>query len=56
MKFNPLTGIFQGYRGAIITHTPPDWTLLYTAGVGAIAVVFGGWYFSRREPHFGKML
>lgn len=56
MKFNPLTGIFQGYRGAIITHTPPDWTLIYTAGVGVIAVVFGGWYFSRREPHFGKML
>jgi homopolymeric O-antigen transport system permease protein len=56
MKFNPFTGIFQGYRGAIITHTPPDWTLAWTAAVGVITVVFGGWYFSRREPHFGKML
>lgn len=56
MQFNPLTGIFQGYRGAILSRTSPDWTLLYTAGVGVIAVVLGGWYFSRREPHFGKQI
>jgi len=56
MKFNPLTGIFQGYRGAILTHTSPDWTLVYTTALGLIAVVLGGSYFSRREPHFGKQL
>jgi ABC-type polysaccharide/polyol phosphate export permease len=56
MQLNPLTGIFQGYRGAILTHQAPDWTLLYTAAVGAMAVVLGGWYFTRREPHFGKLL
>jgi lipopolysaccharide transport system permease protein len=56
MQFNPLTGIFQGYRGAILDRSSPDWTLLYTAAVGVVAVVFGGWYFSRREPHFGKQI
>jgi len=56
MQFNPLTGIFEGYRGALLTHQPPNWTLLWTALVGSVTVVFGGWYFTRREPHFGKML
>ena len=56
MQFNPLTGIFQGYRGAILTHQPPDWTLAYTAVLGFIIVVLGGWFFTRREPHFGKLM
>ena len=56
MRFNPLTGIFEGYRGAIITHRAPDWTLAWSALFGFVFVVFGGWYFTRREPHFGKML
>ena len=56
MMFNPLTGIFEGYRGAILTHRAPGWPLMYTALIGAVTVVFGGWYFTRREPHFGKML
>ena len=56
MPFNPLTGVFEGYRGAILTHRPPGWTLVFTALVGVIFVVLGGWYFTRREPHFGKML
>jgi lipopolysaccharide transport system permease protein len=56
MQFNPLTGIFQGYRGAILTHTGPDWTLLYTAVLGIIITIFAGWFFTRKEPHFGKLL
>jgi lipopolysaccharide transport system permease protein len=67
MYFNPLTGLFQGYRGALLhavrdpkTHTlantGPDWTLIYTLICGIIVTVIGGWYFTRREAHFGKML
>jgi homopolymeric O-antigen transport system permease protein len=56
MKFNPLTGLFQSYRGAILTHQAPDWTLLYTFAVGVVITIFAGWFFSRKEPHFGKML
>jgi ABC-type polysaccharide/polyol phosphate export permease len=56
MQFNPLTGLFQAYRGAILTHRPPDWTLGYTAVLGFIITVFAGWYFTRREQHFGKLI
>jgi ABC-type polysaccharide/polyol phosphate export permease len=56
VQLNPLTGIFQGYRRAIIDHTVPDWTLYYTLVLGVVMMVIGGWYFSRREPQFGKML
>jgi homopolymeric O-antigen transport system permease protein len=56
MQFNPLTGLFESYRGALLTHQPPSWSLIWTAFFGALMVVFGGWYFTRREPHFGKML
>lgn len=56
LKFNPLTGIFEGYRGAIVTHHAPDWSLLVPIVVGVVSIMFGGWYFTRREPHFGKML
>ena len=56
MRLNPLTGLFESYRGAIITQQAPDLALVWTAFVGVIFVVFGGWYFTRREPHFGKML
>jgi len=56
MQLNPLTGIFQGYRGAILTHTAPDWTLVYTGVIGLVITLFAGWFFTRKEPHFGKLL
>lgn len=56
LKFNPLTGIFEGYRRAIVHHQPPDWSLLVPLLVGIVSILIGGWYFTRREPHFGKML
>lgn len=56
VRLNPLTGLFEGYRGAILSHRAPGWDLAYTAGIGLLAVVLGGWYFMRREPQFGKQL
>ena len=56
MLFNPMTGLFQGYRGAILTHQAPDWTLAYTFGFGLVVTLLGGWYFTSREQHFGKVL
>jgi homopolymeric O-antigen transport system permease protein len=67
MDFNPMTGLFQGYRGALLhsvrdlktgalLNNGPDWTLIYTFVVGVILTVIGAWYFTRREAHFGKML
>ena len=56
VRLNPLTGIFYGYRDVILDKRVPDWTLYYSAIVGAILAVIGAWYFSRREAQFGKML
>ncbi|MFA5891130.1 MAG: hypothetical protein WDA27_09305 [Actinomycetota bacterium] len=56
MHLNPLTGLFESYRGAVVTGSIPVWDLLYSFVFGGIFVVAGGFYFTRREPHFGKML
>lgn len=56
MHLNPLTGLFESYRGAVVTGSIPVWDLLYSLAFGLFFVVAGGFYFTRREPHFGKML
>lgn len=64
VHLNPLTGVFQSYRGAIglkpagttVTHAAPSWDLAYSAGFGIVALALGGWYFIRRESQFGKMI
>lgn len=55
-KLNPLTGLFESYRGAILTPHAPGWELLVTLAVGLVGCVAGGWYFVRREATFGKVL
>lgn len=56
IHFNPLTGLFEAYRGAIFLHHGPSWDLGYTALVGLLAALLGGAYFVRREADFGKHL
>jgi ABC-type polysaccharide/polyol phosphate export permease len=83
MHLNPLTGLFEAYRGAlgvvpigwrlasnpsqVCTAKAPGCVFLYhtaapgiwfvwTALVGVLMLVFGAWYFARREAQFGKML
>jgi lipopolysaccharide transport system permease protein len=55
-RLNPLVGVFQGYRNVILEGKPPTWDLGYTAAVGVVAILVGGWYFIRREAQFGKMV
>lgn len=54
--FNPLTGLFESYRGAIFTRHAPGWELAFTAAFGLVAAIIGGAYFMRREAQFGKQL
>jgi ABC-type polysaccharide/polyol phosphate export permease len=56
VKWNPLTGLFESYRGAIFLQRAPGWELAWTAAVGLIAALVGGSYFIRREAQFGKEL
>jgi ABC-type polysaccharide/polyol phosphate export permease len=71
MRLNPLTGLFESYRGAFglagftqdpvtkLTHyhaEAPGFDLVWTAIVGVVMLVLGSWYFTRREAQFGKIL
>lgn len=66
VRLNPLTGIFEGYRGAFglvlasdgrtLIHQAPGWDLVLSAGIGFISLLIGGLYFIRREAQFGKLL
>lgn len=56
VRLNPLTGIIEAYRGAIVARHAPDWTLAYSAGIGLVAMLLGARYFVRREAQFGKLI
>lgn len=55
-RLNPITGIIESYRGAILYHRSPDWTLAYTLGISLVTVLAGSAYFVRREAQFGKLI
>jgi ABC-type polysaccharide/polyol phosphate export permease len=55
--FNPLTGLFEGFRDALLYgQAPAWWELAYPAGFGAllIAIVYPLW--RNEAPHFAKVL
>ena len=56
VRLNPLTGLFESYRRALIEGRPPGIELAWTALVGVVLFFGGLRYFSKRETQFGKML
>lgn len=56
VRANPLTGLFEAYRGALIEGRPPGIEFAWTATVAAVLFVTSFWYFSRREPNFAKLI
>jgi ABC-type polysaccharide/polyol phosphate export permease len=55
--FNPLTGLFEGFRDALLYgQAPAWWELAYPAAFGAllIAAIYPLW--RREAPHFAKVL
>jgi len=55
--FNPLTGLFEGFRDALLYgQAPAWWELAYPTAFGAllIAIVYPLW--RKESPHFAKVL
>ena len=57
MKLNPLSGLFEAYRAALLYgHAPAAWELLIPlAWVGLLAAVFVP-IFRREQRHLAKVV
>lgn len=54
---NPLVGVLEGSRAALLGGGLADWSLLLVPAVAAlVAVVSGAWYFRRVEQEFADVL
>jgi len=53
---NPLAGLIQAYRWALIRGPVPDYTLLISVAMVAILLVSGIYYFRRIEKTFADVV
>ncbi len=53
---NPMVGVIQGFRWAILGGDPPDITLLFSLGVVLVLLVSGLYYFRRMEKTFADIV
>jgi lipopolysaccharide transport system permease protein len=53
---NPLVGLIQGYRWALVHGPAPDYTLAVSVGVVLILLVSGVYYFRRAEKTFADIV
>jgi lipopolysaccharide transport system permease protein len=53
---NPMTGLIEAFRGAILSTPIPWGAFAYSAGLTAILVVTGAFYFRRVERQFADVL
>lgn len=57
VALNPLTGIFDGYRKAILHNQPPDMMLLVYSMVFSVIVLIIGWVtFMKLEKNFADVV
>ncbi len=57
IKLNPLTGLFEGYRDALLYgQAPAAWELLYPFGVSVALLVAFVPLFRREQRHLAKMI
>jgi ABC-type polysaccharide/polyol phosphate export permease len=56
VRLNPLTGIFEAYRDALLYgQAPAAWELLYPAGFAALVLAISLPVFRSEERHFAKV-
>jgi lipopolysaccharide transport system permease protein len=53
---NPLVGIIQGFRWALLGGRPPDATSLISAAMVLVLLVSGLYYFRRMEKTFADIV
>jgi lipopolysaccharide transport system permease protein len=53
---NPMTGVIQGFRWALLGMDKPDLTMLISAGVVIVLLISGLYYFRRMEKTFADIV
>ncbi len=53
---NPMVGVIQGFRWALLDGAPPDATMLISIGVMVIFLISGLYYFRRMEKTFADIV
>ena len=57
LALNPLTGIIEGFRAALLGHRAFDWpTLAISAGVALVILVYSAFSFKRMEKSFADII
>lgn len=55
-SLNPMVGVIQGFRWALLGGTPPDLTLVISVAMVLILLVSGLYYFRRMEKIFADIV
>ena len=55
-SLNPMVGVIQGFRWALLDGAPPDATMFISVGVVLILLVSGLYYFRRMEKTFADIV
>ncbi len=53
---NPMVGVIQGFRWALLGGNPPDITMLFSVGMVLLLLVSGLYYFRRMEKTFADIV
>jgi lipopolysaccharide transport system permease protein len=54
---NPMAGVVEGFRWALLGAQPPDWRMLAASVAATVALLAGGlFYFRRMEKQFADLV
>ena len=57
MELNPLTGLFESYRAALLYgHAPAAWELLYPLGIAAVLLAVFLPIYRSEQRHLAKLV
>jgi lipopolysaccharide transport system permease protein len=53
---NPMAGVIEGFRWALLGTNPPEAMILVSVGVVVVLLVGGLFYFKRTEQYFADVV